>query len=34
VSKGSAAPDENPTILALFPDNAPARTPTLVETQT
>jgi hypothetical protein len=34
VSTGSAAPDENPTILALFPDNAPARTPTLVETQT
>jgi subtilisin family serine protease len=34
VSTGSAAPDENPTILALFPDNAPARTPTLVETKT
>jgi hypothetical protein len=34
VSTGSAAPDENPTILALFPNNAPARTPTLVETQT
>ncbi len=34
VSTGSAGPGDNPTILALFPDNAPSRTPTLVETQT
>ena len=34
VSTGSADPGDNPTILALFPDNAPSRTPTLVETQT
>src|SRR6266545_4668359 len=32
VSTGSAGPGDNPTILALFPDNAPSRTPTLVET--
>jgi subtilisin family serine protease len=34
VDVGSAAPGDDPTILALFPDNAPSRTPTLVETDT
>jgi subtilisin family serine protease len=34
VSAGSALPDDNPGILAVFPNNAPARTPTVVETQT
>jgi subtilisin family serine protease len=34
VDKGSAGPGDNPSILALFPDNAPSRNPTIVETQT
>jgi minor extracellular serine protease Vpr len=34
VAVGSAAPGDNPTILALFPNNAPSRSPTLVETET
>jgi hypothetical protein len=32
VTSGSAAPHENPSILALFPNNAPSRTPTIVTT--
>ena len=34
VSTGSAGPGEDPSILALFPNNAPSRTPTVVETHT
>jgi subtilisin family serine protease len=34
VSVGSAAPGDNPSILAVFPNNAPSRIPTIVETQT
>jgi subtilisin family serine protease len=34
VDVGSAGPGDNPSILALFPNNAPAREPTIVETQT
>jgi subtilisin family serine protease len=34
VSVGSALADDNPSILAVFPNNAPSRTPTVVETQT
>jgi hypothetical protein len=34
VSTGSAGPGDNPSILALFPDNAPSRIATVVETQT
>jgi hypothetical protein len=32
VSRGSAAPDEDPSILALFPQNTPSRVPTIVTT--
>lgn len=32
VSNGSADPGDNPSILALFPDNPPSRTPTIVTT--
>jgi hypothetical protein len=34
VTQGSAGPDDDPTILALFPNNAPSRTPTRVQTDT
>jgi hypothetical protein len=34
VSGGSAAEGDDPSILALFPNNAPASTPTVVETTT
>jgi hypothetical protein len=34
VSTGSAAPGDDPGILVLFPNNAPSRTPTIVETAT
>jgi len=34
VSTGSAAQGDNPSILAVFPNNAPSRTPTVVTTQT
>jgi hypothetical protein len=34
VSTGSAAPGDDPGILVLFPNNAPSRTPTIVETST
>ena len=34
VSVGSAEPDDDPTILALFPNDAPRRSPVLVETTT
>ncbi len=34
VSTGSAAPGDDPGILALFPNNAPSRTPTVVTTNT
>lgn len=34
VSVGSAAADENPSILALFPNDRPHRTPVVVETTT
>ncbi len=34
VSVGSAAPGDNPSILAVFPDNAPSRIPTVVTTET
>jgi hypothetical protein len=34
VDAGSAVADDDPSILALFPNNAPARTPTVVETTT
>ena len=34
VSVGSAATDDDPTILALFPNDAPRRSPVLVETTT
>jgi hypothetical protein len=34
VGAGSAAAGENPSILTVFPNNPPARTPTVVETQT
>jgi subtilisin family serine protease len=32
VSRGSAAPDQDPSILALFPNNPPSREPTVVDT--
>jgi minor extracellular serine protease Vpr len=32
VDRGSAGPDEDPSILALFPNNVPAREPTVVTT--
>ena len=32
VDTGSADPGDNPSILALFPNNAPSRTPTIVTT--
>ncbi len=32
VDRGSAGPSEDPSILALFPNNAPAREPTVVST--
>jgi hypothetical protein len=32
VDRGSAAAGEDPSILALFPDNRPAREPTVIET--
>jgi minor extracellular serine protease Vpr len=34
VSVGSAGAGDNPSILAVFPNNAPSRTPTIVETST
>jgi subtilisin family serine protease len=34
VSAGSAAPGDDPPILVLFPNNGPARNPTIVETST
>ena len=34
VSAGSAGPGDDPSILALFPNNAPSRTPTIVTTDT
>ncbi|MGH7541111.1 MAG: hypothetical protein ACRELC_08940, partial [Gemmatimonadota bacterium] len=34
VTTGSAGPDDDPSILALFPNDAPHRTPTVVETDT
>ncbi len=34
VSAGSAVADDDPSILALFPNDAPHRTPTIVETTT
>jgi subtilisin family serine protease len=34
VSVGSAEPGDNPSILAIFPNNAPAKQPTVVETIT
>lgn len=33
VERGSAAPNEDPAILAFFPNNVPARTPTIVRTR-
>jgi hypothetical protein len=32
VDRGSAGPSEDPSLLALFPNNAPAREPTVVKT--
>jgi minor extracellular serine protease Vpr len=32
VSVGSAGPDDSPSILAVFPNNAPSKIPTIVET--
>jgi leucyl-tRNA synthetase len=34
VSVGSASPGDDPSILGVFPNNAPSRTPTVVATQT
>ncbi len=34
VTRGSAGPDDDPSILALFPNDAPHRTPTVVATDT
>ncbi len=34
VSIGSAGAGDDPSILAVFPNNAPSRTPTVIETQT
>jgi len=34
VSVGSALSGDDPSILAVFPNNPPAKTPTVVETQT
>jgi minor extracellular serine protease Vpr len=34
VTTGSAGPDDDPSILALFPNDAPHRTPTVVTTDT
>jgi hypothetical protein len=34
VSTGSAGPGDDPSILGLFPNNAPSRTPTVVTTNT
>jgi hypothetical protein len=34
VSTGSAGPGDDPSILVLFPDNHPSRTPTIVNTTT
>jgi subtilisin family serine protease len=34
VTTGSAGPDDDPSILALFPNDAPHRTPTVVQTDT
>jgi minor extracellular serine protease Vpr len=34
VSTGSAAPDDDPAILVLFPNNEPSRTPVIVSTDT
>jgi len=34
VTTGSATPDDDPTILALFPNNRPSRTPTMISTDT
>ncbi|HEU4526826.1 MAG TPA: S8 family serine peptidase [Actinomycetota bacterium] len=34
VSTGSAGPEDDPSILAVFPNNAPSRTPTVVTTDT
>jgi hypothetical protein len=33
-AKGSAGPGDDPSILAVFPDNAPSRTPAVVTTDT
>ena len=34
VTVGSAGSGDDPSILAVFPNNAPSRTPTIIETQT
>ena len=34
VSTGSAAPGDDPSLLAVFPDNEPSRTPRVVTTTT
>jgi minor extracellular serine protease Vpr len=34
VSKGSAGPGDDPSILAVFPNNRPTRTPTIITTRT
>jgi hypothetical protein len=34
VSRGSAGPGEDPTVLVAFPNNAPASSTTLVTTRT
>jgi hypothetical protein len=34
VSTGSAGPDDDPSILGLFPNNRPSHTPIIVETDT
>ncbi len=34
VDVGSAGPGDDPSILAVFPNNAPSRTPTIVDTST
>ena len=34
VSTGSAGPDVDPSILAIFPNNRPMRVPTIITTHT